>query len=453
MMGNVAEGNHRITPGNRSVATRSRVPVPSRLSLLLCFTLFLLVFCPSYAHCKLYMDLENPNLAKVPIAVPDFVSQGAEALNGRELARIIKNDLYLTGLFDIVEGSPPNPQNPADPPDFDAWSQTGAQALILGSFQVRGDEWVLEAMLYDVALKKLELGKRFSGRISDHRIMIHKFGDRVMEKLTSVPGCFTTQIAFVSDGQSREIFSMDFDGHNLRQLTQTGSINLSPEWSPDGRGMIFTSYLNRKPDLWGLDFASLRPYAISARPGLNASGRYSSDGNNIALSMSFNGTPKIFIITPQGDIIKRLTSGRGNDISPTWSPDGSAVAYVSDHAGAPQIYIMPVNGGDARRLTYTQGNYNTDPKWSPRGDLLAFTARVEGRFQICTIKTDGKDLRVLTKIGSNRDPTWSPDGRMIAFQSDRDGKKLIYVMDARGETQVPVSPITGKAPAWSRTGR
>ena len=274
MTRNVAEGSYRITPGNCFLAGRNRIR--GRLSLLLCFLGFLLVFCPSSAQCRLYLDLENPNLAKIPIAVPDFVAQSASQLNGRDLARIIKNDLYLTGLFDIVEGSPPNPQNPADPPDFDAWSQTGAQALILGRFQVRGDEWVLEAMLYDVALKKLELGKRFSGRINDHRIMIHRFGDRVMEKLTNVPGCFTTQIAFVSEGQSREIFSMDFDGHNLRQLTQTGSINLSPEWSPDGRGLIFTSYLNRKPDLWALDFASLRPYVISARPGLNASGRYSS---------------------------------------------------------------------------------------------------------------------------------------------------------------------------------
>ncbi len=322
-----------ISFGNCYISRRSRVL--SHLSFLLCFVCFLLICCPYPAYSKLVLDLENPNLAKMPIAVPDFVAQGAGALNGRDLARIIKNDLHMTGLFRIIEESPPHTQNPGNSPDFDGWSQTGAQALILGSFEMRGEEFVLEAMLYDVALKKLDLGKRFSGRINDHRIMIHKFGDRVMEKLTNVPGCFTTQIAFVSDGQSREIFTMDFDGHDLRQLTRTGSINLSPEWSPDGRNIIFTSYLNRKPDLWALDFATLRPYAISARPGINASGRYSPDGKIIALSMSFNGTPKIFMITPQGNIIKMLTTGRGNDISPTWSPDGSAIAYVSDHAGTP----------------------------------------------------------------------------------------------------------------------
>ncbi len=438
-----------VSPGRKI----GKLTIGGRLKTLFCLiSLVSMVAWPVQSHCKLFLDLENPNSAKMPIAVPDFVGQGPASLNGHDLARIIKNDLYLTGLFDIVEGLPSSSHNLTDPPDFDSWSQIGAQALILGSFQVRGDELVVEAQLYDVALKRLELGKRYTGRKNYYRTMIHKFGDRVMEKLTNVPGCFTTQIAFVGAGRSREIFSMDFDGHNLWQITRTGSINLSPEWSPTGRGMIFTSYMNRKPDLWGVDLATLKPYVISARPGLNASGRYSYDSKFIALSMSFKGTPKIFIITPQGQIIKELTSGRGNDISPTWSPDGSAIAYVSDQVGTPQIYIIPVNGGEPRRLTL-QGNYNTDPKWSPRGDLLAFTARIKGRFQICTIRTDGTDLRVLTGAGSNQAPTWSPDGRMIAFQSNRDGRKLIYVMDARGEIQVPVSPITGRAPAWSRTGR
>jgi TolB protein len=85
--------------------------------------------------------------------------------------------------------------------------------------------------------------------------------------------------------------------------------------------------------------------------------------------------------------------------------------------------------------------------------LLAFTSRIDGRFQICTMRTNGEDFRVLTNRGSNEEPAWSPDGRMIAFSSNRDGRKMIYLMDASGEIQVPVSPIPGKTPAWSRNFR
>jgi TolB protein len=418
----------------------------SRL-LALFLTALLSIFTCSPALAKLELDVDNPNLAKMPIAVQDFVGQGA-AVSGRFLADIIKHDLYLTGLFHIVEAPPAGQVEP----DYEGWSRLGTQAVITGAFQVNGEDMVMEARLYDTALKKLELAKRFTGKVSDHRRIAHRFADRVMEKLTGTEGCFSSKIAFAGESPSKELFFMDFDGHNLYQITRNGSINLSPDWAPDLRTLIFTSYLNRNPDLWSLDLSTLRQFPISARPGINASARYSPDGTSIALSMSFKGTPKIFTITPQGHVINKLTNGRGNDISPSWSPDGTTIAYVSDQGGAPQIYTISAQGGQPRRLTFSS-NYNTDPDWSPRGDLICFTARIDGRFQICVIRPDGSDFRVLTSVGGNQDPAWSPDGRMIAFTSDRDGRKLIYVMDARGQIQEPVSRVVGKGAAWSRNFR
>ena len=404
---------------------------------------------PPLCQAKLVIDVDNPNLVKMPIAVPHFWSQSQSPLNGADLAAIHRNDLSLTGLFQVIDGSGVSVSIGNAEPDFDQWSRLGVQALVLGNYEVVGDELILEARLYDVPLRRIELGKRFRGKIADHRRMIHRFGDLVMEKLTNVKGCFSTRIAFAGEAPTREIFSMDYDGHNLRQVTANGAINLSPEWSPDGGRLLFTTYIHNKPDLWLWDLARGQGWPLSARAGLNVAGRFSPDGRTIAASLSFQGIPKIYEITIEGSIIKRLTDGRGNDISPSWSPDGSAIAYVSDQAGSPQIYVVSVNGGEPRRVTF-QSSYNTDPDWSPRGDCLAFSARIDGRFQICTIKVDGSDFRVLTNKGSNQDPAWSPDGRMIAFVSNRSGQKLIYVMDAYGQIQIPVSRVAGKSPAWSR---
>ena len=429
-------------------ASRRVKSICSRIFMVL----VLLIVSGLPVQAKIYLDVDNPNLAKMPVAVPDFVSPGQGQAYGSSVAAIIRNDLSLTGLFQIVDSVPPRPWAPNGDPDLQAWSQTGAQMLVAGRLDLRGNDIVVESRLYDLALKDQQLGKRFAGEANALRQIAHKIADRVLKQLTGIEGCFSSRIAFAGNSQSREIYSMDFDGHNLRQLTRTGTINLSPEWTPDGNGVVFTSYLNRNPDLWLLDVATLRPRIVSGRPGLNASGRCSPDRSMIALSMSFNGLPKLFVITPQGHIIKQLTDGLGNDISPTWSPDGSTLAFVSDQSGTPQIYTLPVNGGPMTRLTFGS-NYNTDPDWSPRGDLLAFTSRIDGRFQICTMRPDGKELKVLTAHGSNEDPAWSPNGRMIAFTSNRSGKRLIYIMDVRGEIQVPVSPISGKAPAWSRNSR
>ena len=407
---------------------------------------------PLPANSKLLIDLDAPGLARMPIAVPDFISDQPGSLSGRELAAILKNDLYLTGLFNIVDTSSQSVLTSDGQPDYEACSRAGAQAIVTGKFQLINGQLVVEGRLHDIALRRMELGKRFTASTREQRHLIHRFGDRVMESLTGVPGCFTSRIIFIRDAPPKEIFAMDIDGGDVRQLTSTGTINMSPKWSPDGRSILFTSYLNHNPDLWSLDLESMDLRSVSNRPGINAAARFSPSGDVVALSLSFNGVPNIFTITPQGNIINRLTNSRGNDISPTWSPDGTALAYVSDQAGTPQIYILPAKGGQPRRLTFT-GNYNTDPDWSPTGDLIAFTARIDGKFQICTIKADGTDYRVLTRQGANQDPAWSPDGRMIAFSSTRDGRRLIYLMDSRGEVQVPISSIPGKAPAWSRIAR
>lgn len=431
------------------VGSGTRTSLTSHLRLIMYLTVCTILTFIGLAHAKLVIDVENPNLAKMPIAVPDFFSHSPGPLNGTALSAIHRNDLTLTGLFQVMDDYGNALVRGGTEPDFEQWSRLGVQAVVLGSYEVSGDELTLEARLYDVPLRRIELGRRFKGKVADHRLMIHRFGDLVMEKLTSVRGCFSTRIAFAGDSPTREIFFMDYDGHNLRQMTSNGAINLSPEWSPEGGKLLFTTYVHNKPDLWLWEISRGQGWPISARAGLNVAGRFSPDGRTIAAALSFQGLPKIYEITIEGSIIKRLTEGRGNDISPSWSPDGSNIAYVSDQAGSPQIYVVSANGGQPRRVTL-HSSYNTDPDWSPRGDCLAVSARIDGRFQICTMRIDGSDFRVLTNKGSNQDPAWSSDGRMIAFVSNRSGRKLIYVMDARGQIQVPVSSISGKTPAWSR---
>lgn len=408
----------------------------------------LLGFWITPAFGKLLLDVDNPNLGKMPIMVMDFSSNQPGPLNGAELASIVKNDLAMCGLFDVIQTPQTAPVNPNGAPDLNAIARAGVQGLVMGSFYVNGKQLTVECKLYDIGLQRLDLGKRYTGSLSDYRYIIHMFDDRLLEKITNAQGCFTTKIAFMDDAKTREIFVMDYDGANLRQLTNTKTINLSPEWAPDGKGLIFTSYIHRNPDLYYVSVDGQRVVPVSSRKGLNASGRFSPDGSMIALSLSVKAIPKIFIINTQGYIIKQLTNGLGNDISPSWSPDGANVAYVSDQAGSPQIYVIPVSGGEPKRITLST-SYNTNPDWSPKGDMLVFTAKIDGRFQICVIRPDGSDFRVLTNKGSNQDPSWSPDGRMIAFASNRDGIKRIFVMDSKGTVQTPVSQISGRSPAWS----
>jgi len=139
----------------------------------------------------------------MPIAVPDFISDQPGTLSGRELAGILKNDLYLTGLFNIVDTSSLPILTSDGQPDYEACSRAGAQAVVIGKFQINNGQLVVEGRLYDIALKKMEMGKRFTASTLEQRHLVHRFGDRVMEALTGVPGCFTSRIIFIRDSPPR----------------------------------------------------------------------------------------------------------------------------------------------------------------------------------------------------------------------------------------------------------
>jgi TolB protein len=87
--------------------------------------------------------------------------------------------------------------------------------------------------LFDVIKGSFIAGKRYFGNPDDLRLISHKFSDEVMYRLTGQKGIFLTKIAFVSDRSGKkEIYLMDYDGHNLTPVTNHRSITLSPAWSP-----------------------------------------------------------------------------------------------------------------------------------------------------------------------------------------------------------------------------
>src|SRR5271157_3295702 len=127
--------------GGKRVAVRPVQPRGSSVRFVMAGVVLLLVgvFCLT-AGAKLLIEVDHPTLEPMKIVLPDFASGPSGQVNGRELADILRNDLFLTGLFHFVE-MPRSAVEPAQgEPDFQTLSQTGAQALILGSVIVEGDQ-------------------------------------------------------------------------------------------------------------------------------------------------------------------------------------------------------------------------------------------------------------------------------------------------------------------------
>ncbi|OGL46213.1 MAG: Tol-Pal system beta propeller repeat protein TolB [Candidatus Schekmanbacteria bacterium RBG_16_38_10] len=409
---------------------------------------------------KVYIDINAPSVKKFPIAISELKSLSNlpdEKKSGSAVRDTLSADLDFSGFFSIVDvkNFPSNYNEEGitgQEIDFKKWTFTGAELLIKGAILQKGDSVSVEMRLFDITQGQFITGKKYNGKTGDLRKIAHKFSNEILLKLSGTQGVFDTKIAFVSNETgNKEIYLMDYDGFNIYRLTSNKSINLAPNWSPDGKKLIYSSFKTNSQKLYLLDLMLFKETNLSDRKGLNLGGAWCRDNNRIAVTLSVKGNSDIFTMSPDGSNPKRLTDNFSIDVSPSWSPDGKWLAFTSSRSGTPQIYIMDSDGGSLRRLTF-EGNYNASPCWSPKGDKIAFASQQNGLFDICIINIDGSDLKRFTyNSGNNESPSWSPDGRFIAFSSTRTGMSKIYIMNSNGSNQRLVGATKGNEsnPSWS----
>ncbi len=402
-----------------------------------------------------YIEVNAPGNRQMKLAIEPALSlDGPSASDAaRQSAEVIANDMNMSGVVMAESRALPLSLGSVSLADvnYAPWLNAGFDMLVRSELSLKGDRLTVEFRLFDATTRKMITAKRYLGAAKELRRFSHSFADEILHALTGEKGVFTTRIAYVSSQSgNKEIYIMDWDGYNPLPLTKNGSINLNPDFSPDGREIIFTSYKRRNPDMYRRALSSPVEVPLSNRKGLNITGNWSPDGSKIALALSKDGDSEIYTIDKDGSRPTRLTNNSALDLYPAWSPDGKQIAFVSDRLGKPQIFVMKATGGEARRLT-TAGSYNVNPRWSPKGDKIAYSRMVNGGFHIFTIAADGSSDIQLTAEGSNENPSWSADGRFICFSSVRSSGNGVYVMRADGAGQKKVSQAKGmhSQPAWS----
>jgi TolB protein len=311
----------------------------------------------------------------------------------------------------------------------------------------------MEGFVYDSGSDEVVGGKRYVGSPSVVRLMAHRFADELVFRYTGEPGIARTKIAYVAEqGSARELFVMDYDGYDARQLTNDGFLNLMPQWSPDRRFLVFTAYRNRNTqDIDMIELATGKRWTLISLGGLNITPALSPDGNFLAFASSHEGNSELYRLDTRTKAIQRLTVNASGDLSPSWSPNGRELVFVSDRGGGPQLFLMSSDGSNVRRLTF-DGNYNAAPAWSPRGNWIAYVCRTQQEYKLCVISPDGqKRMQLTTGPGVDDSPSWSPDGRHLVFSSTADGKSHIYMIDADGKDieRLTFQGTHNSAPSWS----
>ena len=212
------------------------------------------------------------------------------------------------------------------------------------------------------------------------------------------------RIAFV---RNVNIWVMDSDGTDVRQITTSRAIEQCPSWSPDGSTLVFS----RGEDLWVTDVTNPDPHRLVRSP-------------------------------------------RISEYCPSWSPDGSTIAYARDAKLQNwDIALMNADGSNRRRLTKDHPRAQSSPDWSPDGSKILFTDSGPGDSpSLMTIRPNGRGLRLVLD-GSRRGvwwPVFSPNGRRIAFTRFWGERANIWAVrsDGRGLEQLTSGPGSRFYLAW-----
>ena len=396
---------------------------------------------PDQAAQVIRMAVPFPELNPIGAPAPSPVS--AQTVRESFFGPLTR-DIAYSGVFAIAVLPPSVPVTP------ELLRRVEAQFHLQLNVWVEGEEYVVEARLVDQA-GAAQLRKRYRSPEGALSRTAHMLSNELMKLFNNRPGVFLSQIAFASNRTGNwEIWLMDWDGQNQRQISRHGALSILPSWSPDNERMVYTSFARGTSDMYIINRKGGGRVRLNSGLALNTSATFSPVGNDIAFVGSVHGNPDIYLIKDDGSNIRRLTTTSSIESTPEWSPTGRQIAFTSGRSGTPQIYIMDAEGTNVRRISH-DGSWNDDAVFSPKGDEIAYTSRVNGRFQIRIANLITGESRIVAGQGSNEQPTWSPDGQWIAFQSNRGGSWQVYRMRADGSDLLQLT-FTGenKGPDWSK---
>ena len=414
--------------------------------------LFLILLGASFpARAAMEIQVVGGSAQQIAVAMVPF--QVAAGQPSPPLTDIVAADLLRSGQFKLV--STAGTQQPTSPAQvaYGLWRDRGADALLVGQVvPLAGGRFEVRFHLLD-AVKQTQLAA-FAYNISagQWRMIAHRIADIVYEKLTGIPGAFSSRIAYVQKQGSRyELRVADADGQNPRTVVRSGEPVISPRFSPDGSRLAYVSFEDKKPIVYVQSLRDGSRRKVAAFKGSNSAPAWSPDGRRLAVVLTRDEASQVYLINADGSGLTRLTRSASIDTEPVFSPDGKSVYFTSDRGGSPQIYRVAATGGDATRVSFG-GSYNVSPAVSPDGRFLAYISRDEGRFSVMLHEVASGQTRVLTDTTRDESPSFAPNGQAVLYATVEGGRGILGTVTLDGQTRARLSEsgVDAREPAWGR---
>lgn len=368
------------------------------------------------------------------VSIMDFTPFEAQGADGSEFLSTLRRNLVISGSF--RDGAP-----------------SEAQFVLRGRAAPEGGQLRVMVEVVSSGNNQRRFAQGYVIEPGRGRALGRRVSDEILSGVLNQEGFARKRIVFVGQqpgDRHKELFAMFPDGGDRIQLTRFNAVVLGPRWTPEGDGVVYTSYHRGFPDVVRQNLRTGTLDTIAAFPGLNTGGAISPDGRYSALILSRDGKPELYVKDLRTNRLARLTNTPTSaKSSPSWSPDGSRIVFVSGHQGRPHLYVIGREGGGPRRIT-TGGAENLSPVWGKNG-LIAFTRRIGRVYQTAVINPENGEIQMVSPDDANyEDPSWAPNGRHLVVSRTIGGQTSLHLLDTRGGAPIALLRERGNwyMPTW-----
>jgi len=226
-----------------------------------------------------------------------------------------------------------------------------------------------------------------------------------------------------------ELWTMDPDGSNKKQLTNDGRIKYTPVVTPDGKYIVFAA--SQGASIWRVNIDGSNPIALVAKGFAAANPDITADSQTVIFSSWTDGKLNLWRISIEGGEPQRITQFASTE--PNISPDGRMIACFSfDANSVNRLTIISVDGGEPLKAFDIPPTVFVDgsPKWTPDGRGITFI----------DVRGSSRDLWVQPFAGgAAKQLTDFKENGIYRREWTRDGKQVAIV---RGESSSDVVMIT-----------
>jgi Tol biopolymer transport system component len=210
------------------------------------------------------------------------------------------------------------------------------------------------------------------------------------------------QLAFAAQNwqtKQSDLHLMDLQG-NVGPALLTEQTRLEDfSWSPDGTRLLFEGLSQEKSgELFFINADGRERRQLTSTKGLDGDAQLSPDGRQIVFASYRNGGREIYLMDSDGSNVRQLTRNSADDINPAWSPDGRWIVFASNRRSDPtttsvyNLYVMATDGSNQCQLTQDDQSAQS-PVWSPDGQWIAYTLGFQGAVYLA--RPNGQEFRTL----------------------------------------------------------